>query len=106
KVKPPSAEKKRNQVVAHLARQFGDLLAPPWRDRPVNIQEIETVLCKWKSHLHGRYPVGKDTSEVKHGLYAWGKCSETASKMDYELGDVVTRLQEGGWFKMGTFEHV
>ena len=43
--------------------------APPAMDRSVNAQEIETCLCKWKSHWRGHYPVGKDTIEIGHQLY-------------------------------------
>lgn len=42
--------------------------SPPRYDRPLNIQEIETILCKWHSHLHGKYEVGKDTKEIRHAL--------------------------------------
>jgi len=42
--------------------------APPWFDRPLNIQEAETILCKYKSHTHGHYPVGKDVAAVKKAL--------------------------------------
>lgn len=42
--------------------------APPWNDRPLNVQEAETILCKFKSHLHGHYPVGKDVEAVKKAL--------------------------------------
>jgi len=44
--------------------------APPAFDRLVNVQEAETVLCKWKSHLNGHYYIGKDIQEVAHGLEA------------------------------------
>lgn len=46
--------------------------ALPSKDRLVNVQEIETIFCKYKSHLKGHYPVGKDTIEVYHGLEGWG----------------------------------
>jgi hypothetical protein len=52
--------------------------APPLRDRPCSHQEIETVLCKYKSHLGGHYPIGKDTWELREGLKGWG---ETAEKL-------------------------
>jgi hypothetical protein len=61
-----------------LLREFNDLQAPPARDRPVGLQEVETVLCKWKSHLNGHYPVGFDTAEIKTGLRQWASCSPTA----------------------------
>ena len=51
--------------------------APPRGDRLVNVQEIETIFCKYKSHLKGHYPVGKDTKEVGHGLHGWGDLAET-----------------------------
>ncbi len=43
-------------------------MAPPWNDRPLNIQEAETILCKWKSHKHGHYPIGKDVAAVEKAL--------------------------------------
>lgn len=46
------------------------LKAPPLYDRPLGVQEAETILCKWKSHTKGRYQVGKDIAEVNHAL-AW-----------------------------------
>lgn len=56
------------------SRQLKDLLAPPRFERRLNIQEIETILCKWKSHLNGRYQVGHDIHEVKEGLKRFGRC--------------------------------
>jgi Alpha-glutamyl/putrescinyl thymine pyrophosphorylase clade 2 len=55
-------------VVDALQAKLGRLCAPPDNNRPVNVQEIETVLCKYKSHVGGHYPLGKDTLEVAHGL--------------------------------------
>ena len=49
-------------------QHLGKALAPPRRDRSVNVQEAETVLCKYKAHVNGHYPLGKDTREVLHGL--------------------------------------
>jgi hypothetical protein len=43
-------------------------VALPWKDRFVNVQEIETIFCKYKSHLKGSYPPGKDTRELIHAL--------------------------------------
>lgn len=51
--------------------------APPLGDRLVNVQEIETIFCKYKSHLKGHYAVGKDTREVGHGLHGWGDLADT-----------------------------
>jgi hypothetical protein len=55
-------------AVQHLLKVFGKQKAPPDYKRQINLQEIETVLCKWKSYLNGHYPIGKDTHEVGHAL--------------------------------------
>lgn len=51
-----------------IYRKLGILKAPPRNERRINIQEIETILCKWKSHMNGHYPVGKDVHEVQKAL--------------------------------------
>jgi hypothetical protein len=55
---------------------FGHHMAPPYLDRPVNIQEIETILCKYKSHYNGHYPMGNDSYEIAHGLKGWGDLAQ------------------------------
>lgn len=55
----------RRFLAAPALRQ---LKAPPHGDRALNVQEVETIMCKYKSHVNGRYPVGKDLREVSHGL--------------------------------------
>ena len=57
-----------------LIKALGTYQAPPQMDRPINIQEVETILCKWKSHLNGHYPTGNDIAEVRHGLVKYGRC--------------------------------
>jgi len=63
-----------------LIRELGTLSAPPRFERPINIQEVETILCKWKSHLGGHYPLGKDTVEIRHALERY-KTSPTAASL-------------------------
>jgi len=53
---------------ARLINKIGHLKAPPHNDRLINSQEVETVLCKWKSHRHGHYYIGKDTKDVNESL--------------------------------------
>lgn len=65
-------------VSQHLIHHFSTHLAPPGRDRPLGLQEVETILCKWKSHMNGHYPLGNDTREIATGLRAWKPASETA----------------------------
>lgn len=57
-----------------LTAVLGTQTAPPRHERMLNIQEVETCLCKWKSHLNGHYEVGKDIHEVRHGLVRYGRC--------------------------------
>jgi len=57
-----------------LINKLGHLKAPPIYDRSINVQETETVFCKWKSHLGGHYPPGKDTVEILHGLERFKQC--------------------------------
>lgn len=62
-----------------LQERFRYTVAPPHaRGRNCGVQEVETVLCKWKSHYRGHYWVGKDIAEVRHALDTWG---ETAAAM-------------------------
>lgn len=55
---------------------LGSPKAPPLYDRVINMQEVETMLCKYKSHTHGHYNVGKDTKELKHSLIGRGRIAE------------------------------
>lgn len=80
---PPNVRPKReailNAVASHLIKTFSDLQAPPRLDRPINIQEVETVLCKWKSHMNGHYPLDNDIREINEGLRPWLGYSPAAS---------------------------
>jgi len=68
------------EVVKYLIHKFRHYKAPPSYDRPVGVQEVETILCKWKSHLNGHYPVGKDSKEVREHLHGWGSLAESMIK--------------------------
>jgi hypothetical protein len=52
----------------YMVQLFGHYSAPPSGNRKVNIQEFETILCKWHSHLTGHYHIGKDTHEMHEAL--------------------------------------
>ncbi len=67
-------------AVNWLKTSLGHLPAPPGHDRPVGIQEVETVLCKWKSHMNGHYPENNDTIEIREGLKPWLPHSEYARR--------------------------
>lgn len=61
-------------VYTELKTYLAHYSAPPGFERPINIQEIETVLCKYKSALSGHYNVGKDIKEIKHALLRFASC--------------------------------
>lgn len=65
-------------VVEHLRGMFGKYDAPPRFERKVGVTEIETVLCKHKSHLNGAYPLWNDIDEIVHSVTEWSPHSHTA----------------------------
>jgi Alpha-glutamyl/putrescinyl thymine pyrophosphorylase clade 2 len=65
-------------LYTNLLTYFSPRPAPPSGDRGCGPQEVETILCKWKSMRGGHYWVGKDIHEVRAGLGSWG---ETAQRM-------------------------
>ncbi len=69
-------------VYGKLRRHFSKRPAPPSGDRACGVQEVETILCKWKSAKNGHYHIGKDIHEVRHGLKGWG---DTAARMLKEM---------------------
>lgn len=68
-------------VVDYLTDHFKDFAAPPIYERPVALQEVETILCKWKSHMNGHYPLMNDVHEIYDGLYPWMSFCKTADLM-------------------------
>lgn len=64
------------EVVKYLIEEFKDLKAPPDQDRPIGLQEVETVLCCWKSHMNGHYPLFNDIDEIFEGLGGWGTAAD------------------------------
>lgn len=68
------------EVVDDLTQHFAGYLAPPRLDRPVGLQEVETILCKYKSHLHGHYPLMNDIHEITVGLTHWRAHSKLAEE--------------------------
>lgn len=58
-------------VVGLMSEAYRDIIVPGAVERPVNVAEIETVLCKYKSTVKGHYFLGKDTQDHKRELSAW-----------------------------------
>lgn len=74
-----------------LSSELSEFLAPPRFERPINVQEVETILCKWKSHWNGRYHVGEDIESMRAALTKYRETSSTARRLlavsnDYFFG--------------------
>jgi hypothetical protein len=55
-------------VVEELKEIFKNEVCPHDKRRGIQLQEIETILCKWKSHMNGHYEIGCDIVDLKHSL--------------------------------------
>lgn len=87
--KPKDTAAAIHGVVEHLLGEFDGTTAPPNGDRLVGLQEVETVLCKWKSHVNGHYPLYNDIDEINEGLTAWVGVTDAAR----EFQDAMPRRQ-------------
>jgi hypothetical protein len=67
-------------TLAHLTVAFKGYKAPPTFDRPLGVQEFETILCEYKSYLGGHYTFGKTTRGVYAALENRGKLAKRLSK--------------------------
>lgn len=63
-------DKELSDTVAYITDSLNakGYKAPPWYDRPLNIQEAETCLCKFKSYMKGHYWIGQDIAAVEKAL--------------------------------------
>jgi hypothetical protein len=59
-----------------LLQHFRKFTAPPQYERRCGIQEVETILCKFKSYVNGHYYIGKDIKEMRAGLAGWGRTAD------------------------------
>lgn len=70
-------EKPANLVpwaVGEILDRLGDWDAPPRDERKINIQEAETILCKWKSYRKGHYTIGEDVAGLRKSLLRFSRC--------------------------------
>ena len=81
-------------AVAYLTKALGGyvLPAPHAPNRMLGLQEYETILCKYKSHLNGHYPVGKDTKEILHALRSAPPVHADQRLQLTDWGPLATRL--------------
>ena len=62
-----------NRILSELAGR-AKYMAPPRFERPIGMQEAETILCKWRSHLKGKYHIGEDVQHCRTSLLQFSKC--------------------------------
>lgn len=56
-------------VLRVLQDKFAPYVTMGRVSRGIGLPEVETVLCKFKSHYNGHYPEGKDTIEVYESIH-------------------------------------
>lgn len=61
-------------AVCRILQEVRGAMAPPREERLINFQEAETILCKWHSHVNGRYHVGEDVTACYNGLLRFARC--------------------------------
>jgi len=54
--------------------------APPRYERLINGQEVETILCKFKSYYNGHYHLGEDIAACRRGLMRFAR-TDLAQKL-------------------------
>lgn len=62
-------------AVETITSELDDLKAPPRFERPINAQEAETILCKWKSYQNGKYHIGEDIKSCRKSLLTFARCN-------------------------------
>lgn len=78
KAQPREKQRVIDDVVDYLKDYFKNRLAPPRMDRPIDLQEVETILCCWKSHTNGHYPMFNDIDDIREGTPPWAEHCPTA----------------------------
>jgi hypothetical protein len=85
------------EACVHLMQVFGERLAPPRFERKLKLNEIETILCKWGSHMNWHYPVGIDTKELVEALEPWQHVSPTAWELNKEVKILIEQVKSGNY---------
>lgn len=85
------ARERVDEMIPYLMQSFATTVGPD--NRGVGVQELETILCKFKSYVNGHYPIGKDTREILHALNGWGNL---ATQLQTVLRDSTPKELHGG----------
>lgn len=67
-------------AVRRILFKIHDKDAPPRYERKLNVQEAETILCKWKAYCGGHYHVGEDIAACRKGLLRFAR-TRTAQRL-------------------------
>lgn len=70
----PSPAKLANWATENIVSNLTQFKAPPRYERNLNVQEAETILCKWKSYLKGHYVIGEDVESLQRALLRFPRC--------------------------------
>lgn len=85
-----------NAAMGWLQRQLKCCRIPHRLDDSPDWFSLETVWCKHLSHMHGHYPLYKDITEIRHGLVAWLKHSNTAQRFLLTMPDLPSHYRQTG----------
>lgn len=83
--RPKDVKATIHEVVNYLRNEFKEFKAPPRYERPVDLPEVETVLCKYKSFLNGHYPLFCDIDDITKGLGIWTPACVTAGQFSERM---------------------
>jgi hypothetical protein len=67
-------------AVNRILTELKGIKAPPRYEREISPAEAETILCKHKSYLNGRYHVGEDIEACRKSLFRFPK-GKTAQRL-------------------------
>ena len=67
------------EMIAHLQAELRDCTIPHKPGRPIDLFCLETVSCKFASHLSGHYPLYNDIREIRKGLQP---CRHSCNEVD------------------------
>ena len=76
--KPRDEEAVIRGMVQYYQDIFKDHTIPHKPGKPLDMFCLETIFCKYQSHLNGHYPLYNDIDEITHGLLSWLPYSKNA----------------------------
>jgi Alpha-glutamyl/putrescinyl thymine pyrophosphorylase clade 2 len=74
------------QVYDLIIRHMSDMKSPPWYDRPINMQEAETVCCVFHQYVGGGYTWMSRTAKAAKRLLAY-PCDTSDALLEALMND-------------------